>query len=434
MAHIMATGMQDQTFLENLSYAAQPAILVSATLPSDVPFGDDPLDELAALADTAGLAVVGRVYQKLQQISPRTYIGSGKVTEIARLVAETGAKVVVFDNELRANQQQAVEEEVKASVVDRTEIILGIFQQHARTRQARVQVELAQLEYQLPRLKNLWSHLERQRGALGKVGGAGERQIETDRRLLRKRIHRMQEELEVIQKRRHIEVSRRSELFQVAIVGYTNAGKSTLMNALTQEGVLAEDKLFATLDTRTCVWKLPDHKVLLSDTVGFIRNLPHRLVASFHATLEEVLQADLLLHVVDSSHSAAAEMIEAVNTVLKELGADDRRVLMVFNKVDLVRDQPTLSHLHNLFPEHVDVSAVTGVGLRQLEQRVQEVVEERETRLDWTFSAGNGRLIAYLKQHGKILSMDFDEADNVHVQALIEPRFFGQALAMRDSG
>ncbi|MBX3472988.1 MAG: GTPase HflX [Planctomycetes bacterium] len=430
----MATRMQDQTFLENLSYAAQPAILVSATLPSDVPFGDDPLDELAALADTAGLAVVGRVYQKLQQISPRTYIGSGKVTEIARLVAETGAKVVVFDNELRANQQQAVEEEVKASVVDRTEIILGIFQQHARTRQARVQVELAQLEYQLPRLKNLWSHLERQRGALGKVGGAGERQIETDRRLLRKRIHRMQEELEVIQKRRHIEVSRRSELFQVAIVGYTNAGKSTLMNALTQEGVLAEDKLFATLDTRTCVWKLPDHKVLLSDTVGFIRNLPHRLVASFHATLEEVLQADLLLHVVDSSHSAAAEMIEAVNTVLKELGADDRRVLMVFNKVDLVRDQPTLSHLHNLFPEHVDVSAVTGVGLRQLEQRVQEVVEERETRLDWTFSAGNGRLIAYLKQHGKILSMDFDEADNVHVQALIEPRFFGQALAMRDSG
>ena len=425
--------MQDRTFLDTLSYATQPAVLVSATLSSDVPFGNDPLDELAALADTAGLSVVGTVYQNLQQINPRTYVGKGKVEEIARLVIESGAKVVVFDNELRANQQQALEEEIKASVLDRTELILSIFDQHARTRQAKVQVALAQLEYQLPRLKNLWSHLERQRGALGKVGGAGERQIETDRRLLRKRIHRMQEELDQIISRRRTEVGRRSELFQVAIVGYTNAGKSTLMNALTQEGVLAEDKLFATLDTRTCIWKLPDHKVLLSDTVGFIRNLPHRLVASFHATLEEVLQADLLLHVVDASHPSATEMIEAVNGVLKELGADDRRVLMVLNKVDLVRDQPTLTHLHNLFPEHVDVSAVTGAGLRELQLRVQEVVEERETSVDWTFNAGNGKLLAYLKQHGKILAMDFDEADNVHVKALIEPRFVGQALALRDA-
>lgn len=425
--------MQDTTFLDDLNYAPARAVLVSAMLHTDVKFGDDPLDELAALAETAGLVVVGRIYQNMKQISPRTYIGSGKVGEVARLAVETEAQVVVFDNELRPSQQQALEEELKASVIDRTELILSIFNQHARTRQAKVQVALAQLEYELPRLKNLWSHLERQRGAMSAVGGAGERQIETDRRLLRKRIHRLQEELEVINRRRKIEVERRSELFQVAIVGYTNAGKSTLMNALTNEGVLAEDKLFATLDTRTCIWKLPDHKVLLSDTVGFIRNLPHRLVASFHATLEEVLQADLLLHVVDASHSAATEMVEAVNGVLKDLGADDRRVLMVFNKIDLVRDQPTLSHLHNMYPEHIDVSAVTGVGLRELEQRVQEVVEERETKLDWTFSAGNGKLLAYLKQHGKILSMDYDESDNVHVKALIEPRFFGQAMALRDA-
>jgi len=425
--------MQDTTFLDNLNYSPAQAVLVSATLPDDVKFGDDPLDELAALVDTAGMSVVGRVYQNMKQVNARAYVGSGKVTEIARVVEETGAQVVVFDNELRPSQQQVLEEEVKASVIDRTELILRIFNQHARTRQAKVQVALAQLEYELPRLKNLWSHLERQRGSLGAVGGAGERQIETDRRLLRKRIHRMQDELEGINRRRKIEVERRSELFQVAIVGYTNAGKSTLMNALTNEGVLAENKLFATLDTRTCVWKLPDHKVLLSDTVGFIRNLPHRLVASFHATLEEVLQADLLLHIVDASHSAATEMVEAVNAVLKELGADDRRVLMVFNKIDLVRDQPTLTHLHNLYPEHIDVSAVTGVGIRELEQRVQEVVEERETKVDWTFSAGNGKLLAYLKQHGKILAMDFDEADNVHVKALIEPRFFGQALVLRDA-
>jgi GTP-binding protein HflX len=402
-------------------------------LPDDTPFGDDPLEELSALADTAGLSVVGRVTQNIDRINPRTYIGKGKVEEISRLVRETEAKVVVFDNELRPSQQQTIEEETKASVVDRTELILAIFNQHARTRQAKVQVALAQLEYELPRLKNLWSHLERQRGALSAVGGAGERQIETDRRLLRKRIHRMQEELELIRKRRHIEVSRRSELFQVAIVGYTNAGKSTLMNALTGEGVLAEDKLFATLDTRTCIWKLPDHKVLLSDTVGFIRNLPHRLVASFHATLEEVLQADLLLHVVDASHPAAAEMVQAVNGVLTDIGADDLHTLMVFNKTDLVRDLPTLTHLHNLHPEHVDVSAITGAGLKDLANRVQAVVEARETRLDWTFSAGNGKLLAYLQQHGKILNMDFDTHDNVRVEALIEPRFIGQATAMRDA-
>lgn len=424
--------MEDRTFLEQLSYATQPAVLVSASLPDDVAFGVDPLEELTALADTAGLTVVGRAYQNIQQINPRTYIGKGKVGEVAALVAETGAHVVVFDNELRANQQKVLEEEIKASVLDRTELILSIFNQHARTRQAKVQVSLAQLEYELPRLKNLWSHLERQRGGLGAVGGAGERQIETDRRLLRKRIHRLQEELELIRKRREIEVGRRSELFQVAIVGYTNAGKSTLMNALTQEGVLAEDKLFATLDTRTCIWKLPDHKVLLSDTVGFIRNLPHRLVASFHATLEEVLQANLLLHIVDASHTSANEMVEAVNGVLGGIGAGDKRTLMVFNKIDLVRDQPTLTHLHNLYPEHVDISAVTGKGLEELQRCVQQVVEERETRVEWTFSAGNGRLLAYLKQHGKILDMAFDDDDKVHVKALIEPRFVGQAAAMRD--
>jgi GTPase len=424
--------MTERTIVDQLKYEELPAILVSAVLPIDEPFGDDPLDELEALAETAGMVVVGKTYQKLERVNPRTYIGKGKVTEIADMVQETGAKVVVFDNELRPNQQQEIEEVTKASVLDRTELILAIFSQHIRTRQAKVQVQLAQAEYELPRLKNLWTHLERQRGGLGAVGGAGERQIETDRRLLRDRISKLKDELKQINRRRQVEVSRRSELFQVAIVGYTNAGKSTLMNALTEEGVLAEDKLFATLDTRTCVWKLQDHRVLLSDTVGFIRNLPHRLVASFHATLEEVLQADLLLHVVDASHTSAAEMIEAVNGVLKELGAGDKRTLMVFNKIDLVRDQPQLSHLHALYPEYVDVSAKSGVGLEALTQRVQEAVEERETAVDWTFSAGNGKLLAYLQQHGKILNVEYED-NKVHVKALIEPRFYGQAAAMRDA-
>lgn len=423
--------MTERTILDQLSYKELPAILVSATLPDTEPFGADPLDELESLAETAGMYVVGKAYQNVETINPRTYIGKGKVAEIAEMAKDSEAAVVIFDNELRPNQQKALEEEIKANVIDRTELILAIFNQNVRTRQAKVQVQLAQAEYELPRLKNLWTHLERQRGGLGAVGGAGERQIETDRRLLRKRITKLKKELDEIGKRRVIEVERRHELFQVSIVGYTNAGKSTLMNALTNEGVFTENKLFATLDTRTCVWKLPDHKVLLSDTVGFIRDLPHRLVASFHATLEEVLHADLLLHVVDASHPAAVEMIEAVNGVLKEVGADDRRTLMVFNKIDRVGDQPTLTHLHNMFPEYVDVSAKSGAGLTTLSLKVQEVVEERETAVDWTFSAGNGKLLAYLQQHGKILNIEYEDSQ-VHVKALIEPRYYGQAAAMKD--
>ncbi len=424
--------MTERTILDQMKYDDLRVVLVSAVLPIDEPFGDDPLDELESLAETAGMIVVGKAYQKLEQINPRTYIGRGKVTEIAAMVKEHRAAAVLFDNELRPNQARELEEEIKVTIFDRTELILAIFSQHIRTRQAKVQVQLARAEYELPRLRNLWTHLERQRGGLGAVGGAGERQIETDRRLLRDRISRLKGELKDINRRRQVEVERRSELFQVAIVGYTNAGKSTLMNALTNEGVLAEDKLFATLDTRTCVWKLPDHKVLLSDTVGFIRNLPHRLVASFQATLEEVLQADLLLHIVDASHTSAVEMVEAVNGVLKEIGAGDKRTLMVFNKIDRVHEAPQLNHLHMMFPEYVDVSAKSGVGLEELTRRVQEVVEERETAVDWTFSAGNGRLLAYLQQHGKILDIAYEEND-VHVKALIEPRYYGQALALRDA-
>ncbi len=424
--------MTHSTILEQLDFHDLPCILVCPMQPEHEPFGTDPLDELAALADTAGMTTAGRVYQNIENVTPRFYIGKGKVQEIKELVEETEAMVVIFDVELRPSQQRNLEEEIKASIIDRTELILTIFNQHARTRQSKTQVELAQAEYELPRLKNLWSHLERQRGGLGAVGGAGERQIETDRRLLRKRIHRLKEELSGIERRRHVEVERRSELFQVSIVGYTNSGKSTLMNALTEEGVLEQDALFATLDTRTCVWKLPDHRVLLSDTVGFIRNLPHKLVASFHATLEEVLQADLLLHVVDASHPAAVEMVEAVNDVLTEIGGDGNKTIMVLNKCDLIKDAPALTHLHSLFEDHIDVSAKTGMGMEQLNQLVQDIVEERETRVDWTFSAGNGKLLAYLECHGRILDTKY-EGNDVHISALIEPRYLGEATAMKDS-
>lgn len=424
--------MSDRTFLDELNYSNQNAVLASVTLPGEVVIGDDPLEELASLAETSGLNVVGRVYQKRDRVDSSTYCGKGKAEEIALHVKAGHAKLVVFDNELRPAQQRNLEEVVGVPVIDRTELILAIFARHAQTRQARVQVQLAQLDYQLPRLKNLWTHLERQRGGLGAVGGAGERQIETDRRLLNKRIDRMKSELDDIIKRREVEVSRRKDLFQVAIVGYTNAGKSTLMNALTSEGVLAVDRLFATLDTRTCVWKLPDHKVLLSDTVGFIHNLPHRLVASFNATLEEVKHADLLLHVVDAGHPSAEDMIKSVNSVLREIGAHDRRTLMVFNKIDRVKNRAELEILHRAHPDYVDVSAMRTTGLDKLAQRVQQIVEEGETSLDWTFSAANGKLLAYLKQHGKILEMDYQDSE-VRVKALLEPRFVKAAMDMRDA-
>lgn len=423
--------MTHDTILDQLDFHDLPCVLVCPMLSDHEPFGDDPLDELAALADTAGMTTAARVYQNLENVQPRFYIGKGKVQEIREVVEKTGAQVVVFDVELRPSQQRNLEKEIKVSIIDRTELILTIFRQHARTQQSRTQVALAQAEYELPRLKNLWSHLERQRGGLSAVGGAGERQIETDKRLLRNRIHKLKEELVSIERRRHVEVERRSELFQVSIVGYTNAGKSTLMNALTEEGVLEQDALFATLDTRTCVWKLPDHRVLLSDTVGFIRNLPHRLVASFHATLEEVLHADLLLHVVDASHPAAVEMVNAVNEVLVEIGGDGHRTIMVLNKCDLIKDAPTLTHLHSLYADHIDVSAKTGMGMELLNQIVQKIVEERETRIDWTFSAGNGKLLAYLERHGRILSTEYEGSD-VKISALIEPRYIGEATAMKD--
>ncbi|GIK53362.1 MAG: GTPase HflX [Planctomycetaceae bacterium] len=425
--------MYDKTVLDELSYQNVPGVIVGVTLPDDAPFGDEPLDEISSLCSTAGIRVRAAIHQNRKDIDPTYYVGKGKATEISEAVKESGAKLVVFDNDLKPGHQKNLEEVCGCAVIDRTELILAIFNQHARTRQARVQVELARAEYALPRLKNLWSHLERQRGALSAVGGAGERQIELDRRMLKKRIQRLQDELKEILKRREIEVARRSDLFQVAIVGYTNAGKSTLMNALTQEGVLAEDKLFATLDTRTCIWKLPDHKVLLSDTVGFIRNLPHKLVASFQATLEEVREADLLLHVVDVSHPAAQEMIEAVNTVLREIGAEANRTLMIFNKIDRAHDKPLLAQLHARYPDCVNISAATGEGLPALSTRVQEIVEERETSVDWTFSAANGKLLAYLKQHGKILGLEYIEND-VRVRALLEPRFVATATELRDRG
>jgi GTP-binding protein HflX len=354
------------------------AILVGVILPQSDVTPDDPLDELRGLAKTAGLTIVGSLLQKRQQIDIATYIGSGKVEELKASVEAHEADVVLFDNDLSPAQTRNLEKHLGIKVVDRTEVILDIFATHALTHEAHLQVELAQLEYAMPRLKRMWTHLSRYKGGIG-VRGPGEKQLEEDRRLVGHRIQELKTKLGKIQARKEREVASRSDMPTVSLVGYTNAGKSTLMNALTEAGVLVEDKLFATLDTRTRRWRFHGGggSALLSDTVGFIRDLPHALVASFKATLEEARQADLLLHVVDASSPEAEKQIEAVKSVLAELGLEEHPTLLVLNKADRVPDRSFLDVLKAHHHESVAISAARGEGLEALEEAVRDALGER---------------------------------------------------------
>jgi GTP-binding protein HflX len=328
------------------------------------------LDELAELAATAGAEIVGDGTQKLDSPVAATFIGKGKAQEFAALAKERKADTIVFDDELTPAQTRNLEKIFNTRILDRTALILDIFAQRARTREGKLQIELAQLEYLRPRLTKFWGHLSRQRGSTGSIGGEGESQLEADRRKISERIDKISEELDKVRRQRETQRSgrQRSQWPLASIVGYTNAGKSTLLNKLTGANVLAEDKLFATLDPTTRRLRLPTNQnVLLSDTVGFIRKLPHGLVEAFKATLEEVVQADLLLHVVDISHPQAEEQIQAVNSVLAEIGASAKPVLMVFNKIDrLHSSRELLPHFLERHPNAVAISAATGDGVPAL--------------------------------------------------------------------
>jgi GTP-binding protein HflX len=385
------------------------AILVGVLLPHSDTTPDDPLDELRGLAKTAGLQVVGNLLQKRQQVDIATYIGSGKVEELKAIVDAQEADVVVFDNDLGPAQTRNLERQLGVKVVDRTEVILDIFATHARTHEAHLQVELAQLEYAMPRLKRMWTHLSRYKGGIG-VRGPGEKQLEEDRRLVAHRIQELKAKLAKIQARKEREVASRSDVPTLSLVGYTNAGKSTLMNALTEAGVLVEDKLFATLDTRTRRWRFRGGgQALLSDTVGFIRDLPHTLVASFKATLEEARQADLLLHVVDASSPEAENQIRAVKAVLAELGLDDHPTLLVLNKSDKVPDRSYLDVLKAHHAESVAISAAQHDGLDRLEAAVREALSDRALEAEVETGVDNGRVLAYLAQHAQIHDRTYDD-------------------------
>lgn len=384
-----------------------------------------PLEELERLADTAGVVVVGEhVVQRRDRLDAATCVGKGTVARIGELVAEHGADVVIFDNDLSPGQRRNLEKRLGKKVIDRTELILDIFASHARTPQARLQVEVAQLEYSLPRLRKMWSHLDPGVG----LRGPGEKQLEIDRRLVRLRIQELRRELARVRARKEREVAARAEAFCVALVGYTNAGKSTLMNRLTASEVLVADRLFATLDTRTRPWKVGQRRtVLLSDTVGFIRHLPHHLVESFHATLEEVVTADLLLHVVDASDPAPLEQVRAVREVLAQLGLGERPELVVLNKVDAA-ERELLPYLEARLTDTVRVSAKTGEGLDALRRLVDERAAADEVEVELRLDVREGRAIAFFEGFSEVLDKRL-EGEELCLRVQCHPRVLGAAQA-----
>lgn len=410
----------------NVAVATERAVLVAALLPNDGLDPHDPLGELRSLADTAGAVVMDELMQKRSKPDPATFIGKGKVRELAEMVKFHEAEVVLFENDLSPSQIAKVEEAVECKVLDRSELILDIFAGRARTAEARLQVELAQLQYTYPRLRAMWTHLDTiTGGAPTGIGtrGPGEQQLEIDRRIVMRKKDHLKRQIAEVQARKSREVEARNlDYYTVGIVGYTNAGKSTLFNTVSEGGAYADDKLFATLSTRTRVWKLGDgDEVMLSDTVGFVRNLPHHLVASFKATLEEAVHADLLLIVLDAADPNAKRMLETVYEVLDDIGAKDNERLLVLNKADKLEDNAELLLLTREHPDALAISAKTGVGIDQLVERVRAASRGQTKTLDFTIPHADGKTLNFLENRAVILDRDYGP-DHVTLKARIGDR------------
>lgn len=381
------------------------------------------LEELESLVETLGVPVIERLLVKVPAIHPKLVVGTGKADEIVALAKSQEIDVIIFDNELTPAQQRNWEALSGVCVIDRQEVIIDIFAQRAQTREARLQVDLARMEYSLPRLKRAWTHLDRQGGGIG-ARGEGERQIETDRRLVRKRIDKLKEEIAKVRANRATQRKRRERIPipRAAIVGYTNAGKSSLLQRLTDAHVLVEDKLFATLDTTTRKILLPTgQKLLLTDTVGFIRRLPHDLVDAFKATLEEATLADFLIHVVDASHPNAEDFYATTLQVLDELEADRRNMLTVFNKIDAVADEATLHVFRRKFPEALFVSVHTGHGMSSLIEAMAQRIADRISEIKLLVPHDRHDIIAMLHRDAHIIEQDYEE-DGAHIIAAVPPK------------
>ena len=387
---------------------------------------EESLQELRQLAETAGIEVVCETIQPRNMPNPTYFIGAGKVEELEPLVEELNADAIIFDEELSPAQTRNLEQTFDIAAIDRTGLILQVFAQRALTKEARLQVALAQLEYALPRLTRMWTHLSRLAtgGGGGRhLRGPGETQLEMDRRWVRRNIGQVRKALQAVEKQRTVQRRNRSEKVKVSLVGYTNAGKSTLFNLLTGESVLAEDKLFATLDSTTRRVDLPQkQQILLSDTVGFIKKLPHQLVAAFKATLEEVVEADLLLHVVDVSHSEAEAQIAAVNEVLDDLDATDIPMLMIFNKIDNLQTEDGLQVLRSQYPDAHLISAHRGDGIETLMEALSNLFVELGPDLSLIIPYTDGKALDLLYKHGTVLNAEY-AADAIHVKARMPNRY-----------
>lgn len=370
---------------------------------------DEYLDELEMLADTAGAETLFKVVQDRQKIDTAFYIGKGKVEEIAELVEMNDVNLIIFDDDLSPNQVRNLEKMIDKKIVDRSGLILDIFAAHARTKEAKTQVELAQLQYMLPRLTRMWTHLSKQYGGIG-TKGPGETQIETDRRLIRTRISKLKEKLGKIESRQEVKSAKRETFLTTSLVGYTNAGKSTLLNLLTDAGVLAENKLFATLDSTTRSFEVAKKKkIIISDTVGFIRKLPHNLIASFKSTLNVVNEADVILHVIDVTNPFFEDHMKVVDDTLKELGCSKKMQIKVFNKVDALEDKSRIDYIKAKYNDCILISAERGINISALNERLLEIYEENYGEQHLKLSITDSKTIAKIHSLADVTSVNYED-------------------------
>lgn len=396
--------------IETKKPAPERAILVALrTKNITIERVEEHLTELEMLAETAGALSVMRLVQVKDKIDSAFYIGKGKAEELLQLVEQNDVNLIIFDDDLSPVQVRNLEKLLNKKIVDRSGLILDIFASRAKTKEAKTQVELAQLQYMLPRLTRAWTHLSKQYGGIG-TKGPGETQIETDRRIIRTRISHLKEKLVKIESQRQTQSMGRSDYTRVSLVGYTNAGKSTLFNLLTSSDVLAENKLFATLDSTTRNYELnKTTKILISDTVGFIRKLPAHLVASFKTTLNEVRDSDIILHIIDSSNPYYEDHILVVEETLKELGADIKHTLKVFNKIDLVQDKSFIDYIQSKYENTVLISAARGIGINRLLKDIETVIGESYVKETVVLNINDSEVVSRIHTLAKVLSTTYDD-------------------------